>query len=271
MITRLKQSIMTAKEWATFLKKRATLEEEHAQGLKQICRGTQNKLHAPDYRADSFSRALDETMAIHERMADNEMQFAMSLHQMHDDLQELAAVAEKSRKGWKASGLAAEQRVVELQTAVRKSKAKYDSLADEFERAKTGDSSGQKGRFGFKVPKSAAQHEDDLQRKVNGADADYHGKVQTLQQERGDLLNRTRPETIKALQDLVRECDSSLVMQMQKFGEHPPCAFLFMIHADRVLPSHIQREAAPEQRHQHQPAQQGREEGQKSSRRRRGH
>jgi hypothetical protein len=218
MITRLKQSIMTAREFANFLKRRATLEEEHAQGLKRICRASQDTLHKGDFRGGSFGRAMDETMLIHDRMADNEMQFAMSLHQMHDDLAELCAMAEKQRKGWKASGLAAEQRVADLQAGVRKSKAKYDSLADEFERAKTGDSSGQKGRFGFKVPKSAAQHEEDLYRKVNGADTDYHGKVQTLQQERGDLIGRTRPETIKALQDLVRECDSGLVLQMLKFG-----------------------------------------------------
>jgi Rho GTPase-activating protein RGD1 len=219
MITRLKQSILTTREFANFLKKRATLEEEHAQGLKRICRTSQDIFHRGDYRAGTFARAMDETMNMHERMADNELQFAMSLHQMHDDLAEMCAMAEKSRKGWKASGLAAEQRVADLQTAVRKSKAKYDSLADEFERAKTGDPSSQKPRFGLKIPKSAAQHEEDLSKKVNGADADYHNKVQTLQQERGDLLNRTRPETIKALQELIRECDSMLVGQMQKFGE----------------------------------------------------
>ena len=152
-------------------------------------------------------------------MADNGAQFAMSLHQMNEDLSELAAMADKSRKGWKQNGLLPEQRVAELDAAMRKSKAKYDALAEEYERARTGDA-GAKGAkmFGFKGPKSAAQHEEDLLRKVQGADQDYQGRVQTLQTERTELITRIRPETVRALQDILRECDSGLVLQMQKFG-----------------------------------------------------
>lgn len=245
MLNRLKQSIASAKvrqltanlrprpkkqllltlrwpnyqEFAVFLKKRSALEDEHAQGLKRLCKMSQDSMRRPEHREGSFGRAFDEMMNIHERICDNGMQFAMSLYQMHDDLMELASMADKSRKGWKQNGLAPEQRVAELNAAMLKSKAKYDALAEEYERARTGDVAGQKGRFGFKGPKSAAQHEEDVLRKVNGADLDYHGKVQALQAERGELVARTRPEAIRALQDLVRECDSGLVLQMQKFGK----------------------------------------------------
>lgn len=160
-------------------------------------------------------------MTIHERMAENGTQFAMSLHQMHEDLLELAGIAEKSRKGWKQSGLTAEQRVADLEAAMRKSKAKYDALAEEYDRARTGDTTGQqKGKmFGFKGPKSAAQHEEDLLRKAQAADQDYQAKVNTVQTERGELINKIRPDTIRALQEIVRECDAGVVLQMQKFGK----------------------------------------------------
>ena len=185
---------------------------------------TQENMQRSEHRGGSFAKAYEEMMVIHERMADNGIQFSMSLHQMHEDLLELAAMAEKSRKGWKQSGLLAEQKVADLENGMRKSKAKYDSLADEYERARTGDSGGQKGgkMFGFKGPKSAAQHEEDLHRKVQAADQDYHSKVDTVRAERGELLSRTRPETVKALQDIVKECDSGLVLQLQKFGSCLP-------------------------------------------------
>ncbi|KAK1763602.1 hypothetical protein QBC33DRAFT_242428 [Phialemonium atrogriseum] len=220
MLNRLKQSIASAKEFALFLKKRSILEDEHSQGLRKLCRMSQDNMHRNEHRGGSFANAYDEMMTIQERMAENGMQFSTSLYQMHDDLLELATMAEKSRKGWKQSGLVAEQRVAELEAAMRKSKTKYDSLAEEYERARTGDASAQKGAkmFGFKGPRSAAQHEEDLLRKVQGADQDYHGRVQTLQTERSELLSRTRPETVKALQDIVKECDSALVLQMQKFA-----------------------------------------------------
>lgn len=177
-----------------------------------------------EHRGGSFATAYEEMMVIHDRMADNGLQFAMSLHQMSEDLQELAAIAEKSRKGWKQNGLSAEHRVVELETAMRKSKAKYDSLAEEYDRARTGDTTGRQGGkvFGLRSHKSGAQHEEDLLRKAQVADQDYQTKVQVAHTERKELLERTRPETVKALQDIVKECDSGLVLQMQKFGK---CAF----------------------------------------------
>ncbi|KAI0021402.1 hypothetical protein F4780DRAFT_778679 [Xylariomycetidae sp. FL0641] len=218
MLNRLKQSVASSKEFAMFLKKRSVLEEDQAKGMRKLCRGMQDSIRHPDHRQGSFVRASEEMLMIHERMAENGTQYALSLHQMHEDLLEVAAVAEKHRKGWKQNGLAAEQRLTDIETAMRKSKAKYDSLAEEYDRVRTGESR-QGGRvFGIKGPKSAAQQEEDLLRKVQAADTDYHGKVQSYQSEKAAMVSTTRPEAIKALQDLVRECDSATTLQMQKFA-----------------------------------------------------
>ncbi|KAI3537232.1 beta-chimaerin [Colletotrichum paranaense] len=218
MLNQLKASIASAKEFALFLKKRSHIEESHASSLKKLSRISQETMHQPDHRQGSFAQAYSEMMYIHERMAENGTQFALSLQQMHDDLLELAAVAERSRKGWKANGLAAEHRVAELEAAMRKSKAKYDSLAEEYDRARTGDTSRNSGKMFSLKSKSGPQHEEDLLRKAQGADQDYQAKVQTLQSEKAELIARTRPEAISALQDLVKETDSGLALQMQKFA-----------------------------------------------------
>ncbi|KAK0632229.1 hypothetical protein B0T14DRAFT_559943 [Immersiella caudata] len=216
MLNRLKQSIASAKEFALFLRKRSQLEEEHANSLKKLCRMSQDSLHRADLRTSTFAKAYEEMMTIHERMADNGLQFAMSLHQMHEDLVELAAIAEKSRKGWKQNGLLAEQRVHDLENAMRKSKAKYDSLAEQYDQARTGGSTGGK-MFALRA-KTGEQREEDLLRKAQAADQDYMSKVQIVQVERSELITKTRPETVKALQDIVKECDSGVVLQMQKFA-----------------------------------------------------
>lgn len=201
-----------------FLKKRAQLEEDHSNGLRKLSRTTAETMSHPDHNQGSFGQAYKQMMDIHEKMANNGYQFSMSLQQMQEDLLELAAIAEKNRKGWKQSGLAAEQRVADVEAAMRKSKAKYDQLAEEYDRVRTGDTSGRRPAFGFKGPKSAAQHEEDLLRKLQAADQDYHAKVQTLQAERGELTRTTRPEAIKALQDIIKECDGGIALQVQKFG-----------------------------------------------------
>ncbi|KAI1779284.1 RhoGAP-domain-containing protein [Hypoxylon cercidicola] len=218
MLNRLKQSITAAKEFAIFLKKRSDLEDQHAKGLKKLCRTTQDSVHHTDHRQGSFVQSFEEMLMIHDRMAENGVQFALSLHQMHEDLLEVAAVAEKHRKGWKQNGLAAEQHLTDVENAMRKSKTKYDSLAEEYDRVRTGETRQGPRVFGIKGPKSAAQHEEDLLRKVQAADTDYMGKVQTYQSEKASVETSTRPEAVKALQDLIRECDSGTTLQMQKFA-----------------------------------------------------
>lgn len=201
------------------------LEDDHAKGMKKLCRVTHDNISHQDHRQGTFAKATEEMLAIHERMAENGLQFSLSLHQMHEDLLEVASVAEKHRKGWKQTGMDAENRLVALEHAMRKSKTKYDSLAEEYDRVRTGESKQGGKVFGFKGPKSAAQHEEDLLRKTQAADTDYMNKVQAYQSEKATVESTTRPEAVKALQDLIRECDAGTTLQMQKFGrrDQSPC------------------------------------------------
>jgi hypothetical protein len=150
-------------------------------------------------------------------MVENGLSFSLSLHQMHEDLLELATNMDRGRKHWKQTGMAAEKRVQETELLVEKAKAKYDSLAEDYDRARTGDRHPSK-IFGLKGPKSAAQHEEDLHRKLQAADTDYASRVKSANTQRQELLNSLRPQAIKALQDLIAECDSGLTLQLQKFG-----------------------------------------------------
>lgn len=197
-----------------------------------------------DHLGGSFNRAFDGMMNIHERIAENGLQYSMSLYQMSEDLIELALIAEKQRKGWKTNGLAAEHRVAEVEAQMRKSQSKYHSLAEDYDRVRTGDSAKGGKMFSFKGTKSTAQQEEELLRKVQAADQDYQHKVQIYQQERGTLISTTRPEAIKALQDIVKECDSGLLLQMQKFGKQDIASTLYALLTHRF--SILQREAAVE-------------------------
>ena len=215
LLTRLKQSISSTREYSNFLKKRATVEEEHAQGLKRLSRSTHELIRRPENRQGSFAQSYEEITRTHDRMAEHGLQFASVLHQMSNDLIELAGNIDRGRKQWKTDGLAAEKKVQDSESALDKSKTKYDSLAEQYDRARTGDR--QSGRFGIKT-KSAAQQEEDLQRKVQTADSDYFTRVQTAQKDRQELTSTHRPQTVKALQDLITECDSALSMHLAKYA-----------------------------------------------------
>ncbi|KAJ9286303.1 hypothetical protein DTO021C3_6196 [Paecilomyces variotii] len=216
LLTRLKQSIASARDFATFLKKRAALEEEHAQGLRKLARAGLDSAHKPEHRQGSYSRSYEEVNRIHERMADHGQQFAVSLQQMSEDLQELATNIEKGRKHWKQTALSAEKKVQEAENAAEKAKAKYDTLAEQYDRVRTGDK--QSGKFGLKGHKSAAQHEEELLRKVQNADNDYSSKVSAAQAARQELVSTLRPQAVQNIRQLTTECDSGLTLQLQKFA-----------------------------------------------------
>jgi Rho GTPase-activating protein RGD1 len=175
-------------------------------------------VHRGDSRGESYSFQTGEVMRIHENMASNGMAFSMSLQQMATDLTNLINNIEQGRKNWKVTGLAAEKKAADAEMLMDKAKAKYDSLAVDYDRARTGDKTA--GRtFGIKGPKSAAQHEEDLHRKLQAADADYQAKVQAAQSTRQELLSTGRPQAIQALTDLIRECDAALSYQQVKLGK----------------------------------------------------
>ncbi|PLB39290.1 putative Rho GTPase activator (Rgd1) [Aspergillus candidus] len=216
LLNRLKQSLASARDFSTFLKKRSSLEEEHAQGLRKLSRSLQDASLRSENRQGTYSQSYNGLNRFHDRMADHGLQFSVSLQQMADDLHELAANIEKGRKQWKATGLTAEKRVLEAETAAEKAKSKYESLAEQYDRVKTGDKQG--GKFGLKGPKSAAQHEEELLRKVQNADSDYAAKVQAAQTARKELIATHRPQAVQNIQQLISECDSGLALQLQKFA-----------------------------------------------------
>lgn len=205
-------------DFASFLKRRGALEEEHAGSLKKLSRLTLDGLRKADARHESYATQFELVLRANEHIADNGTQFGLALHAMHENLLQLANKMDASRKTLKQTGLAAESKVQDAERLAEKAKAKYDQLAEDLDRVKTGDT-GAGRKFGLKGPKSAAQHEEDLQRKLQAADQDYATKVQTAQAYRKELLATTRPQAVSGLLDLIKETDAALTMEMQKFGK----------------------------------------------------
>ncbi|KAL1995501.1 hypothetical protein VTN49DRAFT_1688 [Thermomyces lanuginosus] len=216
LLARLKQSVGSARDFATYLKKRSALEEDNAQGLKKLARMNQENISRPGSRHGTYSRAVEELNRIQERMADHGLQFAVSLYQMSEDLLELADNIDKGRKHWKHAGMSAEKRVQDAESQAEKAKAKYDALAEQYDRVKTGDKQG--GKFGLKGHKSAVQVEEELNRKVQAADSDYKSKVQAAKAARQELVSVHRPQAVHNLKQLIYECDSGLTLQLQKYA-----------------------------------------------------
>ena len=232
LLARLKQSIASARDLAVFLKARSEIEQRQSEKLRELNKKTSESVHRPESRQGTYGQQMREVIRVHERMAENSLQFSLNLYQMHTDLNQHADEIDKQRKHWKQVGLSAEKQVSDAEAALEKAKGKYNALAEKYDRARTGDSSA--GRhFGLRGPKSAEQREEDLHRQVKAADDDYQAKVQSARQVRQELLSTQRPETVRALRQLIQECDAAVAMQLQKLGKY--VGRMFCLHLAEVF------------------------------------
>ena len=225
LLVRLKQSIASARDLAVFFKARSEIEQRQSEKLRELSKKTSENVQRPESRQGSYAQQMREVLRLHDRMAENSLQFSLNLYQMNTDLNQHADDIDKQRKHWKQVGLSAEKQASDAEAALEKAKGKYNVLAEKYDRARTGDSSA--GRhFGLRGPKSAEQREEDLHRQVKAADDDYQAKVQYARQLRQDLLSTQRPETVNALRQLIQECDAAAAMQLQKLGKYQPYVLL---------------------------------------------
>lgn len=215
LLARLKQSVVSAREFSTFVKKLASQESEHQQSVKKLARNTRDAVKRPDARQGTFARQFDEMVAMSERGADASNSYIAALHIMHDELAELAKTIDRTRKSVKESALRQEKLVVEAEQAAEKAKSKYDQAAEDLEKMRTGDPT--KNKFGFKQSRTP-QHEDELQRKVTTAESEFQQRVAQAEQARRELLAKHRPAAVKQLKDLILECDAGMSLQLQKYA-----------------------------------------------------
>lgn len=78
-------------------------------------------------------------MRIHEQVADHSSKFAVMVSEMHDSLTDLCKETDRTRKMLKEKGLKEEKNVVDAEQTAVKMQGRYNTLAEEFDRVRTGD------------------------------------------------------------------------------------------------------------------------------------
>jgi hypothetical protein len=78
--------------------------------MRKLCQSTHESLRRSDTRQESYARQLEEMTLLHGRLAEKGLEFALALHQMYDDMVDLANIIERGRKQWKQFALSAERK-----------------------------------------------------------------------------------------------------------------------------------------------------------------
>ncbi|KAK6330907.1 hypothetical protein TWF718_003104 [Orbilia javanica] len=155
-------------------------------------------------------KGLQESNRIHDSLADNGVAFAAALNTMSEELTELSNNIEAGRKQWKNVVTGSEKKGPTSYHEMEKARNKVDIAAKEYESARNGSRS--KGFLG-----NNRNPEEDSRKKLEMADMEYVRQVELTNKVHSELFHVERPQSVKALRDLILECDAGLSLQLQKF------------------------------------------------------
>ncbi|OWZ38970.1 GTPase activating protein [Cryptococcus neoformans Tu259-1] len=131
---RIKQSIASCKQVATFFRSRAEIEEKYARSLIELTRTTGDIYSRADCKAGTFVAAYNSSLKVQDQISQNRLRFAQRLYEMSEELQSLAREGEKARKTHKETGVRYQLIIQDAESVVEKSKSRLDSIIDDLDR-----------------------------------------------------------------------------------------------------------------------------------------
>ncbi|GMF99970.1 hypothetical protein BVG19_g5221 [[Candida] boidinii] len=220
LLTRLKQSIKSCDEFSHYIKRRSTYEDDHSKDMKKLSLNTKQSIKSNCVSTKgSFVENLNLIVSFDEKLSTDVINpFVKALEKMYDELNSLSINFTKLRKMTKDEGLRKEKEVLDSINLAEKAKHKYFSLCYDLERLRNSDPT--KKTMTLKGTKTSSQQEEELIKKIQAADNDYHSKSLKSQSLKNDLSKIHRPNINKKLNNLIIELETALCLQLQKFSTY---------------------------------------------------
>ncbi|KAI9207539.1 Rho GTPase activation protein [Polychytrium aggregatum] len=244
LMDRIKAGTNSTKEAIGFLKKRAAIEEEYGKALMKLSQGALS--HKLEGKGGTYSDSWGDLCRIHENMASIRLDFSQKIAEIAEDLSTLCKDTERSRKQLKESGYKQWKAVQEVEVNLEKSKVKYETMSEDWERAvihreqNESASSAGAGAFAYPsqkrlgltkslstpmglwkqapTPQKLQRIEDDARTKAALANENYKIQLQHANAIRSAYFQKHLPRFIRLLKETNDECDSSLRRQLIKYA-----------------------------------------------------
>lgn len=218
LLYRLKQSIKSCEEFANFIKKKHSYEENYARDLRKTASTCKNSIRANCiFVKNSFIDSLRNVVNYDECMvADVRRPYIKALETMYGELSSLGNTFTRLRKQLKEEGGRKEKEVIDAISQAEKARNKYQSVCADLEKLRNSDQSQKK--MTLQGRKTGPQQEEELNRKLHSADADYNKKAYYSQKCKNELIETVRPQISNHMKELILELDHALQMQLSKYA-----------------------------------------------------
>ncbi|MCO5608113.1 hypothetical protein L7F22_062318 [Adiantum nelumboides] len=241
---RIKQSMTSSNQAATFFKKRAVIEEEYARNLAKLARSSAETYATTEGKAGTFVNSWHSIMRTHEALGESRLRFAGKLQEMSEELSTLAKEVDKNRKYARDTGLRLERNLQDAEQGVEKSRSRFDAAAEDLERLlllKSGEStkggelqqqsSGPGGKrtlgkaigksgllFKNKNPQQILKQEEEIRSRTSVASDAFRKEVLTTQGMRQEYFNLQLPRILRSLKESSEEIDNGLQYHLARYA-----------------------------------------------------
>ncbi|TPX67909.1 hypothetical protein SpCBS45565_g03438 [Spizellomyces sp. 'palustris'] len=250
LLDRIKEDIHSTKEAVSFLKKRATIEEEYGKSMIKLAQGA--IAGRSEGKEGSFGTAWGQFTKVHEQVGEIRIKFAEVIMEVSEELAALHKNTERSRKQLKEAGHRHSKTVQEAEMALEKSKTRYEATSEDWERAilhreqqlerdgftryvggagsglhksMSNKSLSSKGlsnpmqRWKSQNPAKLQKNEDDARVKAAIANEAYKTQLQQTNTIRSAYFQNHLPRFIRLLKETNDECDQGLQYHLVKYAQ----------------------------------------------------
>ncbi|GAN08229.1 rhoGAP-domain-containing protein [Mucor ambiguus] len=227
LLDKVKHDMQAAKDVATFLKKRATIEEEYGKQMIKLAQ-SMTELYEKSHSKPSstYGTVWTQFLKVHETIGDQRVKFSGDIAEVADDVQIMCKDTEKSRKQVKEIGIRHERNRLDAESSLEKSKQKYDMLSEDWERAilarNNNDSDHLPKKAGlFKSNKTPAQLKKQVDEscvKANHAQTTYKNQLVTTNATRQDYYQTQLPSDLGTLKSVDDECCTAIRYQLARYA-----------------------------------------------------
>ncbi|KAK9450941.1 Rho GTPase activation protein [Limtongia smithiae] len=205
----LKSRLASGKELVNLLQKSASASSRYATTLKDLSASVKKATT----QNDSFSQNLIRSVQVHERLADNNLDFSSSLQRLQTELADQCKEVEKARKHQKRAIQDAEKSVEEAESVAAKKSHKNASVCAEYDAVMNGSGSKRTFKSG-----NGSQNEQALAIKVRATDQEYKIAVENAEQQLKKLQTIIRPDIVKRLHATLLELESAIALVFQGYS-----------------------------------------------------
>ncbi|KAI9248914.1 Rho GTPase activation protein [Sporodiniella umbellata] len=211
MLDKVKSNMQAAKDVATFLKKRAVLEEEYGKQMIKLSQSMAETFGKSHNEHRTYGTTWLSFLKVHEKMGEQFIQLSTDINEASDDMQILYKDIEKYRKTLKERNVKQEKFKSDAESALEKSRLKYEQSSEEWEKSvlnrniHESDQARKAGLFKNKTPAQLKKISDECCTKASMALSAYKSQLSLTNAARQEYFQTQLPEGIGALYCLDRE------------------------------------------------------------------